>query len=230
MEATSILHPARAATSEARPANRRAARPVEFLGGSQPAAKYQTRVIDVVVVGGRRGLVLERIEGRTLLEDLVTGRCDPRTAGAVTAEMQTAVHRVTADLPRLAEVARPRDLPDGDAVAHLDLHPGNVMRSPRGPVVIDWVNAHLAAVAADVARSVMTIRYQGLGRLAAAGGVDEERDVRGLVLAGYLDRYHELGGEPDGLVQWLRRSAARLLAAEPDNPDRDRLQQLVDAE
>jgi len=96
-------------------------------------------------------------------------------------------------------------------------------------VVIDWVNAHLAAVAADVSRSVMTIRYQGLGRLGAAGGVDEERDVRGRVLDGYLDRLHELAGRPDGLERWLGRSAARLLAAEPSNPDREQLQQLVDA-
>ena len=130
------------------------------------------RVIDIVVVGGRRGLVLERIEGCTLLEDLVAGRCGAPTAGAMTAEVQTAVHRATADLPRLADVARRAALPDGDAVAHLDLHPGNVMGSPQGPVVIDWVNAHLAPAAADVARSVMTIRYQGLGRLGAGGGVD----------------------------------------------------------
>jgi len=136
------------------------------------------RVIDIVVVDGRRGLVLERIEGRTLLEDLVAGRCGAHTAGAMTAEVQTAVHRATADLPRLADVARRAALPDGDAVAHLDLHPGNVMGSPQGPVVIDWVNAHLAPAAADVARSVMTIRYQGLGRLGAGGGVDEERRVR----------------------------------------------------
>lgn len=187
------------------------------------------RVLDVVVVGGRRGLVLERIEGRTLLEELVAGRCAPRTAGAMTAELQTVVHRVAAELPRLADVAGLRGLPDGCAVAHLDLHPGNVMRSPHGLVAIDWVNAHLAAVAADVARSVMTIRYQGLGRLGAAGGVDEERDVRSRVLDGYLDRFHELGGRPEGLDLWLGRTAARLLAAEPSNPDRDQLEHLVEA-
>lgn len=188
------------------------------------------RVLDIVDVGGRRGLVLERIEGQTLLEDLVAGRCSPQTAGAMTAELQIAVHHVAADLPRLADVVRlPPDLPDGGAVAHLDLHPGNVIRSPSGPVAIDWVNAHLAAVAADVARSVMTIRYQGLGRLGAAGGVDEERVVRQQVLDGYLDRSHELGGQPDGLDLWLGHSAARLLAAEPSNPDSDQLQQLINA-
>lgn len=185
------------------------------------------RVIDVIDVDDRRGIVLERIDGRTLLEDLIAGRIAARSAGAVTADAQVAIHDSSADLPRLSDVADLGGLPDGTAVAHLDLHPGNVMVSARGPIVIDWVNAHLASVAADVARSVMTIRYESLGVRRAAGGLHEERRVRASVLDGYLDRLGALGAIPDGLDQWLGRAAARLLRAEPDNPDAAELRQLV---
>ena len=38
---------------------------------------------------------------------------------------------------------------------HLDLHPGNVMFTARGPVVIDWTNARAGAPAADVAMAYL---------------------------------------------------------------------------
>ena len=43
--------------------------------------------------------------------------------------------------------------PDGnsDRVVHLDLHPGNVLCTDDGPVVIDWSNATVADRADDVA-------------------------------------------------------------------------------
>ena len=187
------------------------------------------RFIAVIDVEDRRGIVLERIDGRTLLEEMLAGRTDARSAGMLTAEVQVAIHDMTADLPRLSDVADLGPLADGSAVCHLDLHPGNVIMSPLGLVVIDWVNAHLTAVAADVARSVMTIRYQGLGLLGADGGLDEERRVRTAILDGYMDRLHDLRDTPKGLAQWLGRTAGRLLAAEPDNPDAAELTQLVDA-
>ncbi|MBX3287086.1 MAG: phosphotransferase, partial [Actinobacteria bacterium] len=39
----------------------------------------------------------------------------------------------------------------GTKVLHLDLHPGNVICSPHGPVVIDWANALRGAGEIDVA-------------------------------------------------------------------------------
>jgi hypothetical protein len=187
------------------------------------------RFLQIVEVENRRGIVLERIKGRTLLEEMMAGRTDPRSAGERTAEVQVAMNEMTADLPRVSDVADLTGLQDGSAVTHLDLHPGNVMMSSRGPVIIDWVNAHLAPVAADVARSIMTIRYQGLGLLGADGGLDQERRVRTSVLDGYLDRLSDLRAPPTDLDQWRSRTAARLLAAEPRNPDAKQLRQLIDA-
>lgn len=42
-------------------------------------------------------------------------------------------------------------------VLHLDLHPGNVMLTSRGPVVIDWSNARSGAGGADVAMAYILL-------------------------------------------------------------------------
>jgi aminoglycoside phosphotransferase (APT) family kinase protein len=98
-----------------------------------------------------RDLVLERLDGRDMLTDL--GRRPwliPRHA------------RTLADLhDRLHQIAAPPGWPaaglhgaaggTGTVVLHMDLHPGNVMLSSRGPVVIDWVGALAGPAGADVA-------------------------------------------------------------------------------
>lgn len=44
-------------------------------------------------------------------------------------------------------------LPEGDRVCHGDLHPGNVLISKSGPVVLDWVDAAMGNPLADAART-----------------------------------------------------------------------------
>ena len=72
-------------------------------------------------------LVLERIDGPTMLADL---RRRPWRAAA---HMRT--------LGGLHDALHAIEHPDGGTLLHLDLHPENVLLSPRGPVVIDWTNA-----------------------------------------------------------------------------------------
>jgi Ser/Thr protein kinase RdoA (MazF antagonist) len=52
-------------------------------------------------------------------------------------------------------ITAPPGLPEpfgpGDRVLHLDLHPGNIMMTSRGPVVIDWSNQAAGPAGADVA-------------------------------------------------------------------------------
>ena len=81
-------------------------------------------------------LVLERIEGPTMMQDL---RRRPWRLGAH-ARLLAALHR------------RLHEIPYQDAVLlHLDLHPLNVLLASEGPVVIDWTNARAGAPALDVA-------------------------------------------------------------------------------
>lgn len=93
-------------------------------------------------------MVLERIEGPTMLEAIEARVWQVDRHARVLADLHTRLHALAppADLARHAEAALA-----GDAIVHQDLHPGNVLLSPAGPVVIDWTNARRADPDADVA-------------------------------------------------------------------------------
>ncbi|HKP51695.1 MAG TPA: aminoglycoside phosphotransferase family protein [Chloroflexia bacterium] len=148
------------------------ARAVHASGAASPA------LIDAVVVEGRQGLIYERVYGPSLAGVL---RSKPWRLPRLTrtfALLHASMHRRTApDLPsqrdRLTwkiEVADPLPanlkeaalqslsrLPNGDILCHGDFHPENVIMSPRGPVVIDWIDATRGNPLADVARTSLLL-------------------------------------------------------------------------
>jgi aminoglycoside phosphotransferase (APT) family kinase protein len=90
-------------------------------------------------------MVLERIAGPTMLDDLLRRPWKLRSHARLLADLHHRLHRIEAP-PDL----RPFPV-EGRAVIHLDLHPANVILGPSGPVVIDWTNACRGDPAADVA-------------------------------------------------------------------------------
>ena len=91
------------------------------------------------------GLVLERLDGIDMLTDL--GRA-PWRMGRHAATLASLQRRLGA-IPAPDGLAAP--FGSGDRLVHLDLHPGNVLLTSRGPVVIDWANAARGPAGADVA-------------------------------------------------------------------------------
>lgn len=153
-----------------------ATRLVHELGVSVP------RPHEMVTVKGRPGLVLELVEGPSM-QDRLEARGYPRM-DVVTENAQrlatyhAQIHELSEPrLPprrdRLAEgIARTTaldegtrsrlfdivsDLPDRETVCHDDLHPRNVIMSPEGPVILDWMTASRGDPAADVARSLLVM-------------------------------------------------------------------------
>lgn len=94
-------------------------------------------------------LVLARVDGPTMLEDLERHPWRIDAHARTLADLHARLHAVDGTDPGLAAV--PRHPLHGPAVLHQDLHPGNVICSPDGPVVIDWTNARIGDAAADVA-------------------------------------------------------------------------------
>jgi aminoglycoside phosphotransferase (APT) family kinase protein len=92
---------------------------------------------------GGRDMVMDRIEGIEQIDDLKRRPWRVAAHGRLLADL----HRRLDDVPPL----------DGGAVVHGDLHPGNVLLSPDGPVVIDWSNAGPGDRAADVATTWMLL-------------------------------------------------------------------------
>ncbi len=90
-------------------------------------------------------LVLERIAGPTMLDDLGAHPWRVRGHARTLAGLHARLHAIVAP-----EALLPHPVA-GRSVLHLDLHPGNVICSPDGPVVIDWSNARRGASEVDVA-------------------------------------------------------------------------------
>jgi aminoglycoside phosphotransferase (APT) family kinase protein len=130
--------------------------PIDLTGEAALMRYLHERGYPVPVVHDVDGnaMVLERLDGPTMLED-----------GLGHPERIFRYARLLADLhARLHELPAPDELPghgvnaQARRVLHLDLHPGNVLLSRRGPVVIDWTIARAGDPAADVARTIVAIR------------------------------------------------------------------------
>lgn len=81
---------------------------------------------------------------------LVLQRIDGPTMGQALARRPWELLRHVGSLAALHH--RLHTIPfDGGSLIHFDLHPDNVLVTPRGPVVIDWTNARGGSAAADVA-------------------------------------------------------------------------------
>jgi Ser/Thr protein kinase RdoA (MazF antagonist) len=93
-----------------------------------------------------RDLVMECLEGRTMLEMLGDR---PWRYGRI-ADQLAELHMSLAALRIDDREVRIRFEP-AECLVHLDLHPGNVVLTPRGPVVIDWSNVGMGPRGADVA-------------------------------------------------------------------------------
>jgi aminoglycoside phosphotransferase (APT) family kinase protein len=158
-------------------------------------------------------MVLERLTGPTMLEVLARRPWRVTSLGRVLGGLHDRLHALPAPawLPRRFATA------DDDRILHLDLHPGNVMLTRRGPVVIDWRNARAGDPAADVAMSLVTIRSAEVPGLAARLGrgllVNSMRSGCATDPAGRVREVTEAKlGDPHltpAEAAWLRRRAER---------------------
>ena len=103
-------------------------------------------------------------------------------------------------------------LSDGNALCHGDFHPGNIIISAQGPVIIDWFTANRGNPLADVARTSLILR---VGVPPGVGAV-----LRRLMLLGasllnsiYLKRYAQVGlFSTEEMKKWLPLLASARLA------------------
>lgn len=152
---------------------------VQALEAARASGVRVPGIFGTTEVGGRFGIIMERIEGVDLLTLIgrkpwkvwwigrVTGQAHAGTNRALAPDAlptnhqrsETIIRRATG-LPAAyadAALARLDDLPYGDQLLHGDFHPGNVMMQEGRPVILDWSNATRGAPEADFARSRLTL-------------------------------------------------------------------------
>jgi aminoglycoside phosphotransferase (APT) family kinase protein len=187
---------------------------------------------ELVEIEGGLGQVYERVEGPTLTESVLAAAAgDPGRVAQladVFAEVHAKVHscvpsgdllaipgqrqlfhRALGGLELLPDDLREAalkvldNLPSGDRLCHGDFHPYNVLLSPRGPIVIDWNNAHIGNPIEDVARTRLMFSGLEVSEPALYAGVAP-------FCRAYLERYFELVPEraESELDDWLPVVAA----------------------
>ncbi|MBW4716260.1 phosphotransferase [Saccharothrix obliqua] len=115
-----------------------------------------------------RDLVMEYVPGPRMSQEL---DAKPWRAGALGREL-ARLHR------SLDDVRAPGFLPGDGRLLHLDLHPGNVVLGPAGPVVVDWASAQRGDRRVDVALSWLAIAVAPLRPV--------KRLVRSRLVRGFL--------------------------------------------
>jgi Ser/Thr protein kinase RdoA (MazF antagonist) len=146
---------------------------------SQKTGYRVPKVGELVEIEGRQGITYQRIEGRTMLQEMVKKPWKLRLFGRQQALLHAEMHKHSAtDLPlvndRLAQkiqninhldqavkseiLKRLATLPQDDKLLHGDFHPGNIMLTADGPVIIDWIDAALGHPLADLARTLVLFR------------------------------------------------------------------------
>jgi uncharacterized protein (TIGR02172 family) len=188
----------------------RAGRVVTAAGLAAP------RLLDTCWTDGRFGLVYERVYGPSMLQVVQSRPLQTGRMAAELARLQAEMHATSAGgkgLPSLKETLRgmiersdcPADvraavldrmetLPDGDAILHYDLHPGNVLMTADGSRVIDWMTVQRGDPAADVARTIFLIRDTGHTPGTSMPGRIALFVVRRWFLWSYLRTYTRLAG------------------------------------
>ena len=189
---------------------------------------------DIIETHGRRGLLYERVDGPSLLQNLTTTPWKVSQIGRILADLHVDLHKCqgSQELPSQRErfqykIQRVKQLPDkakeallelldslpdGDRVCHNDFHPDNILMTTNGPVVIDWMDAARGNPHADVARTSLMLQ---LGQPPHAGKIVRWliNVVRKQLHTGYLHRYyHRTQSDPQELARWKPIIAAvRLL-------------------
>lgn len=180
---------------------------------------------------GRQGIRMRGASGRTLLSLVEAGAVVSDAARAL-ASAHLAVHACDGALftslrERVLRVLAPREgaddplingarelatlLPDGGALCHGDLHPGNVLFDIHSMTILDWLDAARGPREADIARTLVVVDH---GR---PGVVDEA--VRRQTRETYLAHYRAHAATPpddDAVEAWYTVMLAARLAEPVD--------------
>jgi aminoglycoside phosphotransferase (APT) family kinase protein len=142
-------------------------------------------------------LVMQRIDGVSMVEMLKRQPWTVRSQAATLANLHSRLHEIPAP-----SFLRPAPIGEGDRFLHMDLHPLNVMIGPKGPIVIDWPNAAAGQPAVDVAVAWILM---SAGEIPGGGVVGKVLGtMRSLLVKSFVSGFDrdELKGIARDVVAW----------------------------
>lgn len=163
------------------------------------AAGFAVPAVEEVSADGTE-MVMEYVPGPTMLEALAADPASTVSRCERLADLAVSLHAITAP-----QWLAPGPVEAGPNLVHLDLHPLNVIESPRGPVVLDWANAARGSGRVDAALSWLLLLTGGDGGRGLGAVVDD--GLRAAAAA----RFSAVVGEPDvrevlaEVVEWRSR-------------------------
>lgn len=189
---------------------------------------------EVIPVADRLGLVYERLDGQSMLAVFLKQPWRMAVLARMFAELHANMHAITTREPpsqhkrlqqkiteakplpeslKQAALSALNSLPEGESLCHGDFHPGNIIMTAKGPIVIDWIDVTIGHPLADFARTAILVRYGAppplnpLGILIRLGRNEFYRT--------YRKRYFELSKQkPDDVLPWIPVVAAARLSEE----------------
>ena len=153
-----------------------------------------------VFSAGGGDIVMERLDGPTMLDLMKSKPWRAASIGRELAELHARIHRISA-----GDLAVQR-ISEGDSILHFDLHPDNVIVTVDGPMIIDWSNVAVGDARADVNYTWMLIATSSPDDVPLALRPVVRR-IRNSVVRGVL----ESTVVDDDLRRWVDRACERRL-------------------
>lgn len=138
------------------------------------------KAFEIIQIDNRIGAVYERINGKTMLEIMLSKFWSVNSQSKLLAHYHQEIHKeVHFDIPTVKEKLKNdirvvsklpqhekeilydylNKLPDGNTLCHFDFHPGNIMINDGNVKIIDWMTACIGDEASDVARTCIMLKY-----------------------------------------------------------------------
>jgi uncharacterized protein (TIGR02172 family) len=205
---------------------------------AQAAGLPVPAVYEIIELDGRFGIIFERISGRSLLDELQSNPWKLFSIARQLAELHAFIHsreitgaiqtqkaRIENGIQAAQAITEDEKnsirrnmagLPEGNKLCHGDFHPGNILLSPKGPMIIDWLTGSRGDPLSDVCRTVMIFETVTLPSDMPLVTRIIQQVSRSLLTSIYLQHYLKIRGvKKEEITRWrLPLLAARLREVE----------------
>ncbi|WP_286166192.1 phosphotransferase enzyme family protein [Peribacillus frigoritolerans] len=190
------------------------------------------KAYEIVTIDGKEGIVFEKAAGNPLTSEMMKSPKAAIRSLKMMARLHASIHEKSAESLKTQKSSiemkiHACSLPDAEKTAildhlvclssgkqlcHADFHPDNILISDGNPVVIDWADAVCGHPMADLARTILILRFGGLKTNDAIMGF-----IRKWMCKLYIREYKKYRSfTAEELYEWeLPLAAARLSESIP---------------